>query len=90
MMNVSNFVILVLYVDNILFANNDESLLNETKKTLTQYFDMKDLGNASFVLGIEIHCDRSWGLLGLSQKSYINKVLKIFNMASSSHNSTLL
>ena len=29
---------------------------------------MKDLGEASFVLGIEIHRDRTNGVLGLSQK----------------------
>ena len=37
---------------------------------------MKDLGEASFVLGIEIHRDRSKGVLGLSQKAYIENILK--------------
>ena len=41
---------------------------------------MKDLGEASYVLGIEIHRDREKWVLGLSQKSYIEKVLKKFNM----------
>jgi hypothetical protein len=41
---------------------------------------MKDLGEASFVLGIEIHRDRRKGVLGLSQKAYIENVLKKFNM----------
>jgi len=41
---------------------------------------MKDLGEASFVLGIEIHRDRSKGVLGLSQKAYIKKILKKFSM----------
>ena len=47
------FIFHVLYVDDILLASSDVSLLLETKK-----FDMKDLGEASFVLGIEIHRDR--------------------------------
>ena len=47
------FIFLVLYVDDILLASSDVSLLLETKK-----FDMKDLDEASFVLGIEIHRDR--------------------------------
>ena len=47
------FIFLVLYIDDILLASSDVSLLLETKK-----FDMKDLGKASFVLGIEIHQDR--------------------------------
>jgi hypothetical protein len=41
---------------------------------------MKDLGEASFVLGIEIHRDISKGVLGLSQKAYIEKDLKKFSM----------
>ena len=41
---------------------------------------MKDLGEASFVLGVEIHRDRSKGVLGLSQKAYIEKILKKFSM----------
>jgi hypothetical protein len=41
---------------------------------------MKDLGEASFVLGIEIHRDRRKGVLGLSQKTYLEKVLKKYSM----------
>ena len=41
---------------------------------------MKDLGEPSFVLGIEIYRDRSKGVLGLSQKAYIEKILKKFCM----------
>ena len=41
---------------------------------------MKDIGEASFVLGIEIHRDRSKGVLGLSQKAYIERILKKFSM----------
>ena len=41
---------------------------------------MKDLGNASFVPGIQIYRDCSRGILGLSQKAYIGKVLSRFGM----------
>jgi hypothetical protein len=46
---------------------------------------MKDLGEAIFILGIEIHRDRRKGVLGLSQKAYIEKVLKKFSMHKYSH-----
>ncbi|KAM1021141.1 hypothetical protein PS2_041989 [Malus domestica] len=49
----SKFIFLVLYVDDILLASSDISLLHATKKLLTESFDMKDLGEAQFVLGIE-------------------------------------
>ena len=55
----SSFIFLVLYVDDILLASNDTDLLFETKQLLFSYFDMKDLGEASYVLGIQILCDRA-------------------------------
>jgi len=76
----SKYIFLVLYVDDILLASSDIGLLHETKKFLAKNFEMKDLGEASFVLGIQIHRDRSRGILGLSQKSYLEKVLKRYGM----------
>ncbi|KAG8476762.1 hypothetical protein CXB51_030053 [Gossypium anomalum] len=78
--NGSKYIFLVLYVDDILLATNDIDFLHETKRFLFKHFEMKDLGDASFVSGIQIHRDRSRGILGLSQKSYIDKVLKRFGM----------
>jgi hypothetical protein len=68
------YIFLILYVDDILLASSDVSLLLETKKFLSLKFDMKDLGEASFVFGIEVHQDRTKGVLGLSQKLYIEKI----------------
>lgn len=65
------FIFLILYVDDILLASSDVSLLQETKKFLSSNFDMKDLGEASYVLGIEIHRNRTKYALGFSQKAYI-------------------
>jgi hypothetical protein len=59
------FVFLILYVDDILLASSDVSLLLETKRFLSSNFDIKDLDEASFVLGIGIQ-DRRKGVLGLS------------------------
>jgi hypothetical protein len=51
------FIFLILYVDDILLASSDVDLLLETKKFLSLKFYIKDLGEASFVLRIEIHRD---------------------------------
>ena len=69
-----------MYIDDILLAANDLGLLHETKKFLSRNFEVKDMGEVSYVIGIEIFCNRSQGLLGLSQKAYINKVLERFKM----------
>ena len=76
----SKICFLVLYVDDILLATNDKGLLHEVKQFLSKNFDMKDMGDATYVINIEIHRDRFRGLLGLSQETYINKVLERFRM----------
>ena len=80
----SRFMFLVLYIDDILLASNNLGLIRETKQFLSQNFDMKDIGEASYVIGIEIHRDRSRKILGLSQKAYINKILERYNMRNCS------
>ena len=44
---------------------------------------MKDLGEASYILKIKVYKDRPKWILGLSQKLYIEKVLKRFSMKNS-------
>ena len=82
--NVSKICFLVLYVDDIMLATNEKSLLYELKQFISKNFDMKDMGEASYVLDIKIHRERSRGILGLSQETYINKVLERFNMKNCS------
>ncbi|GKE36741.1 putative zinc finger, CCHC-type containing protein [Tanacetum coccineum] len=58
-MSGSNFIILVLYVDDIILASNNIDLLHESKCFLSRNFDMKDLSEASYAIGIEIRRDRA-------------------------------
>jgi hypothetical protein len=51
----SMFIIPILYVNDILLASIDNNLLFEIKGFLSSNFDMKELGDVSYVLGIEIH-----------------------------------
>ena len=71
---------LMLYVDDILLATNDKGLMHEVKQFLSNHFDMKDMGNAFYVIGIKIFRDRHNGILGLLQETYIDRVLKRFRM----------
>ena len=73
----------MLYVDDILLIRNDIGLLSHVKKWLVEKFQMKDLGQASYVLGIQIIRDRKNRLLALYQASYIDKVLARFSMQNS-------
>ena len=73
----------VLYVDDILLIGNDVGMLSEAKLWLSNVFSMKDLGEATFILGIRVYRDRAKRMIGLSQSMYIDKVLKRFSMDSS-------
>ena len=65
-------VFLVLYVDDILLIENDVGTLSFVKVWLSAQFDMKDLGEASHILGIKLLRDRQKRMLDLSQASYID------------------
>ena len=60
----STITFLVLYVDDILLIGNDVGRLSSVKTWLSKNFSMKDLSEATYVLGIRIYRDRSWRLLG--------------------------
>ena len=77
------FVILSLYVDDILIAGNGKEMIDTTKKWLSSNFEMKDMGEASYVLGVKIIRDRAKRLLGLSQETYIKKMLERYRMQDS-------
>ena len=55
----SKICFLVLYVNDILLVTNDKGLLYEVKQFLSKNFDMKDIGEASYVIDIKIHKERS-------------------------------
>ena len=75
-----NFIILLLYVDDILIVGQDTIKISKLKSELSKSFAMKDLCLAKQILGIRIVRDRLLGLIWLSQENYIKKVLERFNM----------
>lgn len=74
---------LVLYVDDILLIGNDVGYLTDIKKWLAMQFQMKDLGDAQYVLGIQIVRNRKNKTLAMSQASYIDKMLSRYKMQNS-------
>ena len=70
-------------MDDILLIRNDISMLTIVKRWLSKKFSMKNLRKASYILEIKIYRDRSKRILGLSQKLYIEKMLKRFGMKNS-------
>ncbi|GJX75492.1 transposable element [Tanacetum coccineum] len=77
-----SLIYLLLYVDDMLVAAKDMEEIKKLKILLNTEFDMKDLGAARKILGMEIIRDRKHGKLFLSQKSYIEKIISRFGMSS--------
>ena len=75
-----SFIILSLYVDDILSAGNDMEMIVATKEWLSSNFEIKDMSEADYILGVKILRDRSKKLLDLSQQTFIKKVLKRFQI----------
>ncbi len=74
------FIILLLYVDDIVPVGNDLSLIKAEKAALCEQFDMVDNGDIRSVLGLKITRDRKARVLTINQPSYLQEVLKRFRM----------
>ncbi|CAA0815779.1 cysteine-rich RLK (RECEPTOR-like protein kinase) 8 [Striga hermonthica] len=61
-------IILLLYVDDMLIVGHDMKLIGDMKKDLAKSFEMKDLGPAKQILGMQIMRDRKSKNLWLSQE----------------------
>jgi ATP-binding cassette subfamily B (MDR/TAP) protein 1 len=75
-----DYIILLLYVDDILIIGKNISRIARLKKELSKSFAIKDLGPAKCILSMRIERDRKSNKLYLSQEKYIEKVLRKFKM----------
>ena len=71
------YVIVCLYVDDMLIIGSDDKMIAFTKNLLNSRFDMKDMGLADVILGIKIK-RTSKGLI-LSQSHYVDNILGKFD-----------
>ncbi|KAH9667758.1 Integrase catalytic domain-containing protein [Citrus sinensis] len=76
----NDFIILLLYVDDMLVTGPNKDRIQELKAQLAREFEMKDLGPANKILGMQIHRDINNRKIWLSQKNYLKKILRRFNM----------
>ncbi|GJV71307.1 retrotransposon protein, putative, ty1-copia subclass [Tanacetum coccineum] len=77
----SRYVILCLYVDDMLIIRSNEKIIKSTKDMLKSKFDMKDMGLADMILGIKII--RTHNGLMLSQEHYVDKIINTQNAGDS-------
>ena len=85
-----NYIILCLYVDDMLVVGSNMDHIKGLKRQLAHAFAMKDLGAAKQILGMKISRDRKNRTLTLSQADYVEKVLQRFSMENAKAVSTPL
>lgn len=78
--NNKSLVIIAVYVDDLLILASNEKVKTSLKKKLSQTFDMKDLGEAKYLLGMNITRDRKARKIWLDQSTYIQKMLQKFGI----------
>ena len=71
---------LVVYVDDLLLEASSRSYMNSIKEMLSSTFTMHDLGEAKFLLGIEIQRDWRLRTISLSQSQYAQTILECTGM----------
>eukprot|EP00253_Pinus_taeda_P034774 PITA_34774 len=71
-------LIVVLYVDDVIFTSNDDQLIKNFKSVMKEEFEMTDMGFLRYFLGIEV--DQNEKGIFISQARYVNQVLSRFNM----------
>ena len=74
-------MIIAVYVDDIVLASNDIEMLNAEKARLNEQFDMEDLGEIHYCLGMSVKRDRAAKITTINQKVYLENVLKRFGMS---------
>ncbi|UYV67624.1 hypothetical protein LAZ67_5001398 [Cordylochernes scorpioides] len=72
-------IYLILYVDDMLLASDSEIIIQNTVKTLEKEFEIKNLGDPTQFIGIEISRNREGELL-LSQKNKIQELVERYNL----------
>lgn len=76
----SDFVVLVLYVDDVIFVINSKFLLAEVKFMLSIKFEMKDIGEFKYCFGVQIFRVRDEGLIIVYQQKYSDDIFRKFKL----------
>ena len=73
-----NNLIVSLYVDDLIYTGNDESMCDDFRSSMMTEFDMSDLGRMRYFLGLEI-LQNTHGIF-VCQRKYVHDVLSRFGM----------
>ena len=73
-------LLVLVYVDDLVVAGTNQQAIDQLKQSLKKKFKLKELGDLSWCLGIQITRSQSGKQFALSQRKFIDDILKRFNM----------
>jgi hypothetical protein len=73
-------IVIVVHVDDCTFAANSIGLIMDTKARIAEHVEITDLGELHWLLGLEIRRDRSRRTISLSQRSYIDQIIRRYGL----------
>ena len=76
----AGFIFILVYVDDILVIAKDLSAVTDVKAMIRSVFDIRDMGEVSFYLGISITRDWDGGTFRLRQDKLLAKLLTRYGM----------
>lgn len=79
--NEGKVLVVSIYVDDLIYTGDDEDMMSNFKSSMMKVFDMTDLGQMRFFLGIEV-IQKKDGLF-ICQMKYAIEVFKRFGMLES-------
>ena len=74
-------IIIAIYVDDLLLFSDSLKAIKNVKFELNKRFEMTDLGEARWILGMEVKRDRKKRTLNISQRQYVMDILERHGMA---------
>lgn len=77
----NRLLVAALYVDDLIFTGNNKIMIDQFKESMSQEFDMTDLGLMKYFLGLEVRQGTS-GIF-ISQQAYAKEILKKSKMENS-------
>jgi hypothetical protein len=86
--NSTSGIIVAVWVDDLIILGKDINSIDKVKEGLRAEFEMKDLGELQYFLGIQVQRDRSNRRLHINQSGYISSILERFEMEDSKPAST--
>ena len=81
-----DLTIIAVYVDDMVIASKTEAKLNQVKLMLTERFKMKDMGELSYILGVNVK--QGSECMILSQQTYVEQMLEKYGMSNCNPAST--